>query len=613
MTVTAVYILGCNSLFQNGFILRVCLCYVWHRYLQQVVALFSPSFWKFFLRMHTQTATAISASLLAAKSTFMQHVSREELKKFPSDKRAVMTKINSAPDFWSRVTHTVDIDLNPCNIDQKVVFRFIDPVWAWVVAARRLDPTLLQWEPKIQFRSDDRNRVYGGGVQYGEAFAEACRSCPEGTYPMCLSLHWDGATSHGVSATPIAVGVTNINGQSPDAHSCLGYFPIPDGMGKTWHETGVEVKFFLRQQCVNAILAVLEHSAHRGVRVNLLDNHGNETERVLYPRLLAMNLDQPEAQLYFGHQNKTSCSKCKWRKGRSAHRRAPILTGSTINLLYNIALDTTTSIANQKTAQEKLQQYGFNWKRRCLLTTAVAKLLIKVPGKDEVFPCVDQRDRLHALMGFICRTVTDTLNLLPFSNATKVLLDQRLTEVAASGGLRDPVSKRSYRIQTSMFHDANVTTVNRVSTLFFLPHVFGHLARLLPPADRADVLGLVAQAQMLIIACRGKRSYTENELEIIYDEGYVIFFGHAEAIHKRYFDRKFAEKMKKHANNPNKHRPPKPYKRKTRYTSTPVFKPAVTPAFRTFVTPIFKTRNYCNTHFENCCNTHFQNYCNTHF
>ena len=214
--------------------------------------------------MHTQTATAISASLSAAKTTFLHNASEEERMQFPSDKRKVMTAIATVPDFWSRVTHSVDIDLSPCGIRQIIVFRFVDPVWGWVVAARRLDPTLLQWEPKIQLRKDDKKRVYGGGVQYGKTFAEACRSCPEGTYPMCLCIHWDGATSHGVSATPVAIGVTSINGQSPDAHYCLGYIPVPDGMGKTWHETGVEVKFYLRQQCINAILTVLEDSASRG-------------------------------------------------------------------------------------------------------------------------------------------------------------------------------------------------------------------------------------------------------------------------------------------------------------------------------------------------------------
>ena len=305
-----------------------------------------------------------------------------------------------------------------------------------------------------------------------------------------------------------------------------------------------------------------------GVCVHLPDENGTETVRVLYPRLLAMNLDQPEAQLYFGRQNKTSCSECKWRKGRSAHRRAQILTGSTINRMYDIALDTTTTEAIQREAQEKLQQYGFNWSRRCLLTKTCDKLLTRIPGKDEVFPCADKRDRLHALMGFICRTVTDTLNLLPLSGATRILLDQRLTDVAARGGLRDPVTKRSYRIQTSMFHDANVTTVNRVSTLFFLPHVFGHQAQIIPQQERTDVLGLVAQAQMLIIACRGKRSYTENELEIIYDDGYVRFFRHVERIHQQNFDRKYNKKLEKHEKYPKKHRAPKPYKRKSRYIRT---------------------------------------------
>jgi len=89
---------------------------------------------------------------------------------------------------------------------------------------------------------------------------------------MCFTLHWDGTNAHGLEATPIAVGVANTNGQSTTAQTCIAYMPRPEGMGKSWETSAyVEIKFYLRQKCISAILAVMEGAARRGVQVSLLD------------------------------------------------------------------------------------------------------------------------------------------------------------------------------------------------------------------------------------------------------------------------------------------------------------------------------------------------------
>ena len=143
---------------------------------------------------------------------------------FPPSKRALFTRIRKIPPFWIHVMHTIQIDVSafvlPSGI-KKIMFEFIDPIWRWIVAVRRQNPVDFHW------KSIDQGEVaeYGAGVQYGEAFHQACMSCPPNSYPMCVSLHWDGTHGHGLHTAPICIGVANTNRQRSEAHFCLGYMP----------------------------------------------------------------------------------------------------------------------------------------------------------------------------------------------------------------------------------------------------------------------------------------------------------------------------------------------------------------------------------------------------
>ena len=165
---------------------------IWDKYKGCVRKQFCPSFWSFFLPIHHLPSHGIDSALRAAKSTFLAR-GTATFKSFPPSKRAMMSKINSvAVQFWKLVSHAVDIDLSHFNLTsgtKSIKFRFIDPVWGWLVAARRLDPLDLHWKSVEQ---QTQNPVYGGGVQFGKAFRQACDTCPRGDYPMLFSLHWDG-------------------------------------------------------------------------------------------------------------------------------------------------------------------------------------------------------------------------------------------------------------------------------------------------------------------------------------------------------------------------------------------------------------------------------------
>ena len=284
---------------------------LWDSHLSQVKELCSTSFWRVFLRMHTCAIGAIDSALTAVRETF-----DVDKKLFPSSRRALLQRIATIQRFWPRVLHTYTLDLTPFagklpSNTKSLDFKFIDPLWAWLIAARRQEPIDMHWKPIAQRRGFEQ---YGGGIQYGKFLAKVSADIPEGTYPMCIGIHWDGTSAHGQSSSPICICVGNTNSCDSSTQYCIGYMPhVPDEKKPEWKKRSVAttVKHYIRQKCEGAILRILLEGAKRGVQVRLCNRMGRDVERVMFPRLSSMNFDQPEAQLMFGLQNKQACSKCR--------------------------------------------------------------------------------------------------------------------------------------------------------------------------------------------------------------------------------------------------------------------------------------------------------------
>lgn len=251
------------------------------------------------------SASAIDSALSGVKKTFLPHKYTPGWRGFPSSRRNLLTRIKRLTPFWHIVSHTTRIDLSVFNLSsgtRSVEFKFIDPLWGWVMAAQRLHPLDLHWKPIAQ---NQQSPVYGGGIQYGQCFLQACRSVPQGSYPMCVTLHWDGTHGRGLQCVPICIGVANTNSSGSETQFCLGYMPhVPDEKSPEYRllKSSTTVKHYIRQQCSAAILRVLEAAAAGGVRCRLSNACDVKVERLLFPRLVSMNFDQPEAQLYFGVQ-----------------------------------------------------------------------------------------------------------------------------------------------------------------------------------------------------------------------------------------------------------------------------------------------------------------------
>ena len=285
----------------------------WEDVLNTTKSTCSENFWKIFLNIHRYSTVAIDSSLQAVKKVFVPAV-RDKMK-FPISKRALLAKMDRARTFWSQIRHTYIVDLSQFKLPSgttSVEFKFVDPVWAWIMAARRQHPLEMHWKPFVQSR---HNEKYGGGIQFGKWFKQACARLPPGSYPMCIGLHWDGTSARGLSSSPVCICVGNTNSCDRSAQYCLGYMPhSPDESQPEFRKTqrGTAVKHYIRQKCAMAILRVLEEAARRGVICTLLNQEGKEVRRLLFPRLSSMNFDQPEAQSFFGLQNKYSCTKCRY-------------------------------------------------------------------------------------------------------------------------------------------------------------------------------------------------------------------------------------------------------------------------------------------------------------
>ena len=202
----------------------------WETMLGKIKSKCNDKFWKLFLQLHTYSGVVIDNCLKCVKQIFLGNTNT---RKFPGSRRTLLQKIKKEThDFWIRVRHTARIDLSAFDLPsgtRSLDFEFIDPIWGWLVAARRQPPIDMHWKPRAQPR-DRRYRYYGDGIQCGDYFRSSYNSCPVGCQNMHVTLHWDGTNSHhGLGSIPIAVGVANTNCSDISTEFCIGYMPhAPD-------------------------------------------------------------------------------------------------------------------------------------------------------------------------------------------------------------------------------------------------------------------------------------------------------------------------------------------------------------------------------------------------
>ena len=343
----------------------------WDEMMQFCRNSFSGVFWKFFLKLHSFSQVVVDVALRSVRE--MYFFPPELKRKFPSCRRSMMQHLSCIKEFWRTVRHTYRIDFTKFDLPSGtrfLVFEFVDPIWAWLMTARRHHPADLHWKPARQVRAD--SPVYGGGIHYGERFKHAFSKLAHNV--MWVTLHWDGTYGRGLDVTPIAIGVANSNNCDKSKESHIGYMPFtPDQRSPRFKDTAkcTRLKFYIRQECGAAILRVLESAATTGVLCRLKNVRGEETTRLLFPKLASMNFDQPEAQLFFGHQNKETCSHCRRRRGRNAFRRNAPQIGTTVHRLYDIATGAPSEFREEA---RKIEKMGVQFRAKMLRAQSLSQL-----------------------------------------------------------------------------------------------------------------------------------------------------------------------------------------------------------------------------------------------
>ena len=195
-------------------------------------------------------------------------------------------------------------------------------------------------------------------------------------------------------------------------------------------------------------------------------------------------------------------------------------------------------------------------------------LIVRLPVTDEVFPCVDYRDRMHGLLMFLHRVMFTALSELVTKQKHRRILDRRLNAVCAHNFVYEGVSLRRQR---SIFTDVGMSATDKVTVLMLLPHVIGPVPdTIFPPRIHVPLATAVARAQLMVLAVRGRRSYTKTELELIFDDGFVVLFGALETLNVERFNVAVRTYNKKLRAGKKTGKKPTPFKKQSRYSGSTI-------------------------------------------
>ena len=210
--------------------------------------------------------------------------------------------------------------------------------------------------------------------------------------------------------------------------------------------------------------------------------------------------------------------------------------------------------ADTTAAREKLKRWGFNYKRRCCLLTCAKKLFVRIPDVAELFPGVDYRDRMHAGVIFLHRTIFEVLDKIIKPARHRRILDQRLAYVSQQSFR---VNGTTFRRQKSIFTDVAMTASDKSCVVFMLSNVLGlgDDKELWPEGSHLPLTTAVAHVQLVLLALTGRRSYTLEELQIIFDDGYVTIFGALESVLQTHYNKCLRDALETSAPPPKRFKP----------------------------------------------------------
>ena len=137
--------------------------------------------------------------------------------------------------------------------------------------------------------------------------------------------------------------------------------------------------------------------------------------------------------------------------------------------------------------------------------------------------------------------------------------------VKACHNFRDPITGVAHPRLTFLLNMINLTAEKRVRAIFYWAHVLGPDAQVIVTAMRTPALVAVSTLQLILIATRGHRSYSRQELDTIYLGVGRQFYTALETMMEYVEAQRMLSGSRAHTRNPTKNRPPVPFKRMKRY------------------------------------------------
>lgn len=117
-----------------------------------------------------------------------------------------------------------------------------------------------------------------------------------------------------------------------------------------------------------------------------------------------------------------------------------------------------------------------------------------------------------------------------------------------------------------------MSAADKVTVLMLLPHVVGHKPdAIFPQRIHVPLASAVARTQLMVLSVRGRRSYTKSELELIFDDGFVAFFGALESLNVEVYEAAVRQYNKKLVKGKKPGKKPKRFKKQTRLALCTVY------------------------------------------
>ena len=286
---------------------------------------------------------------------------------------------------------------------------------------------------------------------------------------------------------------------------------------------------------MGTLLARIEARATHGFRCRL-----GSQKLLMFPRIGAMSLDTPERVKYFCLARTRACGICRLRRGRSAARNSTRHDPTELDELYIQANMVTRRRAEQqprKRSREKLHRHGWKSTKKCRLTKFAAKSLVHVTHFGEVPPpCAGliQFERMHTFLINHCTYCMDQLaQCVP-----KAMFAFVARRVRNCHHFRDSITGHTHPRLPTVLKMTHLTAERRVRALFYWAHVLGTKAECVYEQVRTEAQTVVASLQLLLIATRGHRAYSESELDMIFSKVGRDFYRNLEAMAQFTHDRR---------------------------------------------------------------------------